>query len=172
MNVLVTGVIARNIDGTFKRIRKPFSLENFNDGYVGSDNRFRVWYPDHSRAYDEGYVLRSIVAYEFYHGITVPKDMDIHHKDRDRLNDSKENLEMMPHRKHAALHCRGKDPTAHIERICKCCGRPFKIERWRLKDKTRGRYCSQECYHKQRSEAHRKNISEGLKRAYREGRRR
>lgn len=167
---LVNYVKKRNLDGTFKRLRKRFSLENFNDGYVDNRGRFRVWLPEHPRAYEGGYVLRAIVAYELYHNIQVPKESDIHHIDGKRLNDSRENLEMMSHREHAILS------NAHriidIIRTCKYCRTEFKIKRWRLKDPSRGQYCSQKCYHAQeRGNSHRKNISEGLKKAYREGRR-
>ncbi len=135
----------RNSDGTFRRTRKPFSLDNFDDGYVDSRGRFRVWLPDHPRAYEGGYILRAIVAYEAYHKIVVSADMDIHHKDGDRLNDSKENLEMMPHGKHTIHHCRV--PEAHIIRVCQQCKKEFTIERWRLKDPSRGRFCSIKCYY-------------------------
>jgi len=32
-----------------------------------------------------------------------------------------------------------------ITRICQACGKNFQIERWRLKDPQRGKYCSREC---------------------------
>lgn len=32
-----------------------------------------------------------------------------------------------------------------INRTCKLCGTTFQIERWRLKDPTRGKYCSPTC---------------------------
>ncbi len=160
----------RNEDGTFKRIRKPFSLDNFNDGYVDNRGRFRVWLPEHPRAYESGYVLRSIITYELYHGISVPKENDIHHKDENRLNDSKENLEMMTHGEHSAMS--NRLPGAHIIRVCQHCQKEFTIERWRLKDPSRGKYCSQKCFHAhKRSKLHRKRISMGLKKAYKEGRR-
>lgn len=160
----------RNPNGTFKQIRKRFSLDNFNDGYIDNRGRFRVWVPDHPRAYEGGYILRSIVAYETYHGVEVPKDAAIHHVDGNRLNDSKENLEMMSFSEHSTLH--NKDKEAWVERICLHCGCSFLIERWRLKDPSRGKFCSQKCYHDHpRSKKHKQNISKGLKKTYEDRRR-
>lgn len=134
----------RNPNGTYKRIRVVWSLDNFNDGYVDNKGRFRVWMPNHPRAYKEGYILRSIVAYEAYFGDSVPENMDVHHIDGDKLNDSKENLMLLLHNKHSTLS--NIDKTSNIERTCLCCGKIFLIKRWRLKDLNRGKYCSQRCY--------------------------
>lgn len=167
--------LGRNPDGTFKQVRMRFSLENFDDGHIDNHERFRVWLPEHSRAYNEGYILRSIIAYEAYHDVKVPPDMDIHHKDEDRLNDSKENLEMMPHSKHSILS--NLTGRKYETRVCENCGKEFDILAHRLRDfsggsKRRGIFCSPKCYHeKGYSLNHRENISKGLKKAYREGRR-
>jgi len=163
-------VYEHNPHGGFKRKHQPFSLDNFDDGYVDGGGRFRVYLPNHPRASYMGYVLRSIVAYEAYHNVEVPKKMAVHHKDGDRLNDSRKNLEMMLFGKHTALH--NKRQGAWVERTCKNCGEAFIIRRWRLKDSSRGTFCSQNCYHGYpRTEKHKEHISNGLRKAYREGRR-
>ena len=155
----------------------PFSLDNFDDGYVDNKGRFRVRMPNHPRAYSGGYILRSIVAYEAYHNVMVPKGMNIHHIDENRTNDSKENLVLMTHKQHSLMTIKQKRPKKVENRICENCGVTFVISLSRLNDTSggsiqRGRFCSQACYNKQkRSESHKKNISIGLKRAYREGRR-
>lgn len=141
---LLTFMSNRKNDGTFKRIRKPFSLENFNDGYIDNKGRFRVHSPNHPRAYHSGYVLRSIIAYELYNNINVPNNMDIHHIDGNKLNDSKENLVMLPHSKHAQITRTSK--LHYVIRVCKNCSKQFIIKQWRLKDLSRGKYCSQTCY--------------------------
>lgn len=137
----------RKANGTFKRIRKEWSLNNFKDGYVDNRRRFRVWSPSHPRAYKEGYILRSIVAFEAYHGIVIPLDMDVHHIDKNRLNDSKENLALIPHKEHAVISNVNRG-LGDIVRICEYCNKTFKIKCNRLNDKTskRGRFCSQKCY--------------------------
>ena len=127
----------------FKRIRKLWSLDNFDDGYVDNRGRFRVWVPDHPRAYKGGYFLRSIVAYEAYHGVVVLPNSDIHHKNENRLDDSIENLELMTHGEHTTHH----NTVPLAVRTCKGCGESFEIKRWRLNDPTRGTFCSQGCFH-------------------------
>lgn len=94
-----------------KRKHQSWSLENFDDGYI-SQGRFKIRSPDHPRADREGRILRSIIAYEAYHGVEVPRDMIIHHIDGDTLNDSKENLEVKPLRgpeSHASHHHSGEN---------------------------------------------------------------
>jgi len=77
---------------------------------------------------------------------------------------------MMLHKEHSILS--NSTRINDVIRICIHCGAEFKIKGWRLKDPQRGKYCSQKCYHDHgRSDTHKKNISEGLKKAYKEGRR-
>lgn len=145
--------IGKNINGTFKQKHGLFSLDNFNDGYIDSKGRFRVWCPDHPRAYNEGYILRAIVAYEAYYGVKVTPDMDIHHKNGNKLDDSKNNLEMMSHGEHTMLH--NINPNLYIKRICENCKKEFEIEWYKLHDlsggaKRRGVYCCQKCFHESR----------------------
>lgn len=135
----------RDNNGKFTRVHDAWVLDNFNDGYVDGDGRFRVYFPYHKRANEEGYIFRSVIAYETYNNIMVPQGMDIHHKDGNRLNDIKENLFMLSHSEHAKIH------NAHrkidINRICEFCGKQFYIKRWRLNrtDCERGRFCSHHC---------------------------
>lgn len=176
MKILVTGgkVVKSHRDsmGRFLKSSKLWSLDNFNDGYFCVDNRFRVRMPNHPRAGKNGRVLRSIVAFELYYNIRVPKNREIHHKDGNTLNDSIENLELLTREEHKKLHVQLRG--AHVERTCMHCKKTFEIERYRLNyaNQTRGKYCSLVCYHNNGyTKKHKQNISEGLKKAYREGRR-
>lgn len=146
-NPHLLNMFERNNDGTYKRIIKPFSLENFNDGHLASKGRFFVYMPNHPRANNEGYLLRSIAAYELHHNVSVPITMSIHHIDGDRLNDSKENLVMMLFGQHISFHMEPLKKASLIPRECKQCGKIFNIHRWRLKDSKRGQFCSQKCFH-------------------------
>jgi len=153
----------RGETGRFQRTIMPWSLENFDDGYVDNRGRFRVYVPDHPRAFTDGYIHRAVVAYETYHGISVPSTMDIHHKNRNRLDDSKENLQMLSHSEHSKKQKRAKVVT----RTCEHCKAEFDIKKWRLKDPSRGKFCSQKCYHAhKRTEDHKTAISEGAKKAW------
>ncbi len=58
-----------------------------------------------------GYYLNSTIrkrmhryVWEFYNG-TIPKGYEIHHKDRNKANNSISNLEIMQKGKHSSLHC-------------------------------------------------------------------
>ena len=134
--------IRDKITGRMLRQHREFSLNNFNDGWVDNNGRFRVYYPKSKRAYKNGTILRSIAAYELYHGETVQIGYDIHHINGNKLDDSKDNLALVSHEDHTRLH--------HIKPktscTCSSCGIEFKINMWRLKEKGRGKYCSQECY--------------------------
>ena len=133
----------RGKDGRYKRSRKLWSLDNFNDGYIDKKGRFRVYKPDHKRSYKGGYILRSIAAYEAYHNVIVEKHMDVHHIDHNKLNDSKNNLELIDHAEHTKLH--KTKPKLLINKICKRCNISFKIIGWRSRQ-GRGIYCSSICY--------------------------
>ena len=87
-------------------VYKDWSLDNFDEGYTCSThNRFKVRLPSHHRADKNGWVYRNVVAYEAYHpGTIVTRDYVVHHIDGDRLNDSKENLQLLPRIEHANLH--------------------------------------------------------------------
>jgi hypothetical protein len=168
----------RDALGRFTRIHEEWTLDNFNDGYVANlkgKKRFKVYKSKHHRSNYMGYVLRSIVAYEAYNGVQVPRNMEVHHKDGNTLNDNRENLVLLTNSEHQKIHAIKKGFL--IEHTCEHCGRLFYIQRFRLKDlsggtKKRGRFCGQKCYHNhKRSDEHKKNISNGLKRAYGEGKR-
>lgn len=151
MNVLVTGCNVRCINGTFDRLHDLWSLDNFDDGYIDSSGRFRVYLPTHLRSSGSiRYVLRSIVAYEAYHGIKVTNDYEIHHKDGNKLNDSKDNLIILTNSDHQKEHARLRG--CYVLRVCKLCNKEFKITRSKFNDvssgaKERGVFCSQKCYH-------------------------
>ena len=147
MTTSINNNLIRNTLGQFKRTRKKWFLDNFDDGYVDNKGRMRVWLPKHPRAYKDGYILRAIVAYEAYHGVLVSKEFAIHHKDENRLNDTKGNLEKILFGVHSQLH--NVDITSQIYKICLICGKAFYVPRWRLNQKYHvGKYCSHTCYNK------------------------
>ena len=168
----------RNERGQFIRQLKPWSLDNFDEGFVSKrrkGNRFMVYLPNHPRANKMGHIHRHITVYEAVHRIEVKPPYVVHHMDGNTLNDNPENLLLMTISEHRKEHLRRKGRELKLViRTCEYCRKEFNLKKHRLKDKdsNRGRFCSQECYHAmKRSDSHKNNISEGLKRAYREGRR-
>ncbi len=150
VTLLLSLITMRDNTGTFIRTHKRFSLDNFDDGWIDNKGRFRVWLPEHQRAYEGGYILRSRIAYELYHDIEVLPEYDIHHKNGNKLDDSKKNLEMMSHSKHTSLT--NAPRNRDLCRYCNYCGNEFMISRHRLRESGRGRYCSQQCYRTSRKE--------------------
>ena len=121
-------------------------------------------------AHGSGVALRARVVWWLNTGEILTDEWDIHHKNTIRIDDSFLNLEKLGHKEHAHHH--NPKGLNQVERICENCNESFLIDRFRLEDPTRGKFCSQKCYHEkprteQRKEAHRL----GLLRAYAEGRR-
>lgn len=120
-------------------------------------------------AHANGYALRSRVIWWLNTGEVVDKNTDLHYKNRNKIDDRFENLEKLDHSKHSQLH--NSERENKIKCVCKECGIEFFMSQWQV-DGSRGKFCSQDCYHgHKRSEEHKKAISDGLKKAYKEGRR-
>jgi hypothetical protein len=130
-------------NGRFKRIHHSWTPENWNDGWKDAKGRFRVYRPDCPRAFKSGYALRAHVVYWLSKGRVHSRGYDLHHDNENKLDDRIDNLIPIKHGKHTILHC-AKPP---VKRVCKSCNRSFNIKKWRLKEKSRGSYCSQRCYH-------------------------
>ena len=147
---------------------------NWNDGYIDNRSRFRVYRPDYPRAYAEGYALRYHVVWWLKTGKVHPKGTDLHHKNEVKIDDRFENLELMSHGKHTQHHC--YLPEAHLIRRCRNCNKEYSLPRHRVAGRAKEgfapQYCSLKCYHSSPKKAITgKRISEGLKKAYAEGRR-
>jgi len=164
-------MLTREKDGKFLRTRKPWSLNNFSDGYADSTGRVRVYSPGHHRASKEGYVLRSLIAWETYHNKQILEGFQIHHVNKIKSDDSEKNLMLVTSKEHGSYHATGITKT---EKTCIECNQKFLIGSWRLKNKeeNRGSFCSQKCFHNHpRKESHKVAISFGLLNAYATGRR-
>lgn len=155
----------RSSDGSFARRMNLWTPANWDNGQINHKGYFVVYRPDYPRAWKNGYAPRYHVVWWLSTG-TVPCE-DIHHKDHNKLNDRLENLETKSHAQHTADHF----ALPPILRRCRGCNIEFVFYR-RDNDPNRGRFCSQKCYHlTPRTKSHRRSISEGLKRAYKEERR-
>ena len=156
MRILVTGAGGRTMR------RSIWTPETWNDGYIDNRGRFRVFRPDFPRAYALGYCLRAHVVWWLHTGVIHPKGTVLHHKDEIKIHDEFENLELMEHGKHTSLHARRP-----VIKRCARCENEFEVQRRRTK-----KYCSFDCYSKiPHALSHKKNISDGLRKAYKEGRR-
>jgi len=67
------------------------------------DGRISLYRPDHPRAKNGKYVLRSHLVWEVHHGL-LPEGFIIHHRNGDYLDDRIENLECITQADHIRLH--------------------------------------------------------------------
>ena len=165
---IVTGGWTRNDEktGRFVQQRSVWTPEQWDDGYVDNKGRFRVYRPDCPRAFASGYALRAHVVWWLYNGKCHDAELELHHRDGNRLNDELVNLEPLTRSQHQKIH-RGSDVTL----TCKGCGKPFTLPQWRI-NQGRGKYCTNQCYLvTPRSDRHRSAIGRGLRKAYAEGKR-
>lgn len=71
--------------------------------YVTVQGYVLVYHPGHHRGY-RNYVKRCVVSAETKIGRPLLKGEDVHHLDRDRRNDSPDNLAVLSHSEHMKLH--------------------------------------------------------------------
>lgn len=76
-----------------------------NDGYV------RLWYPDHHRADNNGYVYEHIVRAEVAFGVQVTHEFHVHHKNGIKHDNDPSNLEVLPASEHHRVH----DPRLRLD---------------------------------------------------------
>lgn len=65
-----------------------------------------VWQPDHPRVNIEGYVRRSILMWEAFHGRPFPDGKEPHHWNEDKLDDDPRNIAPMTSSAHRGVHNR------------------------------------------------------------------
>ena len=162
--------IKRNDKGQFEHSQKLWNLfENFEEGYIDNRGRFRVYLPSCPYQLSEGYVLRSYaVLWSF--NIKIPKGYNIHHIDKNKLNDAFFNLLVLSHSNHSKLH--NKERINNIVCICKTCKKEFLIAYGKLHEKNtnRGQFCSLKCYHKYpKSEKTKEKIGDAIEKFHKEG---
>lgn len=65
----------------------------------------------------------------------ISKDEVVHHKDKERTNNSKENIEITDKSKHATIHAEERNPDCNKTKPCEVCKKETKNKR----------FCSHEC---------------------------
>ena len=157
--------------GRYVRTATMWTERDWDSGYVDNKGRFRIYRPDYPRAYHEGYALRAHVVWWLHTGEVHPTGTNLHHRDKDKLNDVFANLECKDARQHTIDHLQ----RLH-EFTCGYCGNKFYVTGRELGRRTSEgklpKFCSLKCYHLlPRSKEHNKAIADGLRRARTEGRR-
>lgn len=154
--------------GKFESISRPWTPETWDEGWLDSRGRFRVYRPDCPRAYASGHCLRAHVVWWLAHGLGHPDGTELHHKNENRLDDRLDNLEPLTNSEHRLRHTRANGERLTLS--CAACGSQFERRRSRIRyDRP---FCSFWCYRAAPvAEATKRKQSEALKRAYAEGRR-
>lgn len=82
----------------------------FHKGYIITDSGYKkLRVPDHPKADGKGYVGEHVLVLEKHLGRFLLDEEVAHHKDRDRLNNAIENLELMTHEEHKRHHLQEGD---------------------------------------------------------------
>lgn len=86
---------------------------------IKCSSRYRaVFCPAHPKAWKKGYVLVHRVVAETAIGRLLTDEEVVHHKDGNTLNNSPENLEVMPRGEHSKIHAR--EETIMTLSCCEC----------------------------------------------------
>lgn len=71
-----------------------------------SDGYIKIYFPDHPFATKDGYVMEHILVMEALIGRHLASDECVHHRNGNRSDNRKENLELMTNKEHMSLHMR------------------------------------------------------------------
>ena len=82
--------------------------------------------PNHPKATKNGYVLLHRVVMENTIGRLLTDDEEVHHIDKNKHNNSIENLKLLSVNEHRKLHAEEKQ-RRYITLICPICGKQFTI---------------------------------------------
>lgn len=103
---------------------------------VSRGDYLAAYVPDHPKADKNGYVAHHRVVAENKLGRLLRDGEEVHHKNRDRKDNSEDNLEVMPGVEHRKLHARERYPNGRsmTNLICSYCKKLFSRETRRVND--------------------------------------
>lgn len=100
-------------DPTIRRWAKLVNVElqdRFHKGYATTGNGYKLLLAkQHPNADSKGYVREHVLVMEAHIGRHLKPEECVHHKDRNKLNNAIDNLELLTRSEHAALHAREGD---------------------------------------------------------------
>lgn len=101
--------------------------------------------PEHHLANKAGKVYEHIYVMCNHIGRKLNPDECVHHKDRNRENNSLDNLQLLTFAEHARLHAIEDRNVTFKEIVCLTCAKKIQVT-----SSSTQQYCSAECFHKQR----------------------
>ena len=124
-------------------VRRGDKHHNWKGGRILDKNGYiRIHKPDHHHSTTQGYVREHRLVYEEYHKCCLLPWIIIHHKDKNKLNNSIENLEPMTTIQHVNIHRIKIDIS---NRKCINCNRyNNEVKKWVTA--LHGVFCCNKCY--------------------------
>ena len=88
--------------------RKKMAMSH-KDGGIGfkkkrTDGYICVYFPDHPKSTKDGYIMAHVLVMECLIGRWLHDDEVVHHKNKQRDDNRKENLQLMTFKEHASFH--------------------------------------------------------------------
>ena len=99
---------------------------------------------EHPNASSNGKIYEHVYVMSTFIGRALNKDECVHHIDRNKANNSLDNLRLMTIKEHAILHALEDKGAFKVTSVCHACGNTFEHYQ-----KALGKYCSYECSHKE-----------------------
>lgn len=127
--------------GVFRSKLTPWTPEKWDECWVNK-GRALVFRPDYPRARKYGHTLRAHVVWWLATGQVPPRELRLHHKNHDKLDDRLENLELLTESQHMSEHRRAEG--GRVELSCFRCGTVVSRERNRIRYERS--FCSYACY--------------------------
>ena len=89
---------------TRKKISDARTLRGIGHKKKRSDGYISIYFPSHPKSSSDGYIMEHVLMMECFIGRWLNDDEVVHHKNGDRADNRKENLELMTASDHMSFH--------------------------------------------------------------------
>lgn len=101
-------------DDTKKKISDARKQSGIGHKKVRNDGYVYVYFPDHPRSTEDGYIMEHVLVMECLIGRPLMDDEVVHHINHIRSDNRKENLELMTFTEHARLHMKERNESGSV----------------------------------------------------------
>lgn len=96
-------------DNTRKKMSESAKVGGIGHKKKRCDGYIAIYFPDHPQSNKDGYIMEHDLVMECIIGRHLKDDEVVHHKNKIRNDNRKENLELMTFKEHAALHMKERN---------------------------------------------------------------